>query len=117
MEFIGTSSDLCDAGDYPITAALGSLSALNYTFSFVEGTLTITPASSVTLTSLLRLENGHARLAGMGDAGVIYHIENSTDLVHWQEIGSATAGPDGTFEFEDPNAAGLDRGFYRIKLP
>jgi len=29
------------AGSYPITAGAGSLSALNYTFSFVDGTLTV----------------------------------------------------------------------------
>jgi hypothetical protein len=33
-----------DTGSYPITAALGGLSASNYTFSFVNGTLSITPA-------------------------------------------------------------------------
>jgi hypothetical protein len=32
-------------GSYPITAALGSLSAANYTFTFVNGTLTVTPAT------------------------------------------------------------------------
>lgn len=31
-------------GSYPVTATLGTLSAANYTFSFVPGTLTVTPA-------------------------------------------------------------------------
>jgi hypothetical protein len=33
-------------GSYPITAAAGTLSAANYTFSFVPGTLTVTQAST-----------------------------------------------------------------------
>jgi MBG domain (YGX type) len=112
-----TATNTSPAGDYSITAALGSLSAVNYTFSFIEGNLTITPAGSVTLTSLLRLGNGHARIAGTGDAGTIYTIEASADLVDWQDIGNATAEADGAFEFDDPNAAHLSRCFYRIKLP
>jgi hypothetical protein len=32
-------------GDYPITAALGSLTATNYTFAFINGQLTVTPAT------------------------------------------------------------------------
>jgi hypothetical protein len=35
-------------GTYPIVAALGTLSAANYTFTFVNGTLTITPAVTTT---------------------------------------------------------------------
>ena len=33
-------------GSYPITAAIGTLAAANYTFTFGTGTLTITPAAS-----------------------------------------------------------------------
>jgi hypothetical protein len=40
------------AGTYPITAALGSLSAANYSFSFVNGVLTVTPASAGSLVVL-----------------------------------------------------------------
>jgi uncharacterized protein (TIGR03437 family) len=40
------------AGTYPITAAVGTLGAANYAFTFQHGTLTVTKAaSSVTLTS------------------------------------------------------------------
>jgi YD repeat-containing protein len=41
------------AGTYAITAAAGSLAAANYTFQFVNGTLTVTPAapSAVTATA------------------------------------------------------------------
>jgi len=47
-----TGSDNADSppGSYTITAALGTLSAQNYSFSFVDGTLTILPAPTFALT-------------------------------------------------------------------
>jgi len=45
---ITTAITSSSAGNYPITAAAGSLSAANYSFSFVNGTLTVTPASTIT---------------------------------------------------------------------
>jgi hypothetical protein len=36
-----------DVGGYPITAGPGTLSAVNYTFTFVSGTLTVTPATLI----------------------------------------------------------------------
>jgi len=38
---------LSPPGTYPIAAALGTLSAANYTFAFKNGTLTVTPGGSV----------------------------------------------------------------------
>jgi YVTN family beta-propeller protein len=40
------------AGSYPIGVSQGTLSAANYTFTFVPGTLAITPAATPTLTFL-----------------------------------------------------------------
>jgi hypothetical protein len=40
------------AGTYPITAVQGTLSASNYSFNFVNGLLTVTPASASTLVIL-----------------------------------------------------------------
>jgi len=42
-----TATTASPAGDYPITAALGTLSAANYSFAFSNGTLTVTVASPV----------------------------------------------------------------------
>src|SRR4030095_152852 len=39
-------------GTYPITAAQGTLSAANYSFTFVNGVLTVTPASASSLVVL-----------------------------------------------------------------
>src|SRR5207245_207034 len=40
-----TATSSSGVGSYPITAKAGSLSAVNYTFAFIDGTLTITPAT------------------------------------------------------------------------
>src|SRR5204863_11732 len=40
-----TATPLSGVGGYPITCTQGSLSATNYTFSFVGGTLTVGPAT------------------------------------------------------------------------
>jgi len=42
-----TATASSPVGTYPITAAIGTLSATNYTFKFVNGTLTITKATPV----------------------------------------------------------------------
>jgi hypothetical protein len=49
------------AGTYPIYAAKGSLSAANYTFAFVNGTLAITPAT------LTVAANNHTRIYGQAN--------------------------------------------------
>jgi sugar lactone lactonase YvrE len=41
-----TATSSSPAGSYPVTAALGTLAAANYSFTFATGTLTITPASN-----------------------------------------------------------------------
>ncbi len=52
-----TSADSTSAvGSYPIVCTIGSLSATNYSFTFVSGTLTITPAAlTVTADNATRL--------------------------------------------------------------
>jgi hypothetical protein len=43
-----TATASSPSGSYPITSAAGTLAAANYTFTFVNGTLTITKAATVT---------------------------------------------------------------------
>ena len=112
---VATNTSL--AGDYPIMAALGSLSATNYSFSFAAGVLTIIPSGNVIITSVVRMTNNSTHFSGIGVAGVIYTIQTSTNLINWQDIGNATASTNGIFEFEDTNTAYLNRCFYRVALP
>ena len=112
-----TATNISLAGNYPITAALGSLSSTNYSFSFGAGILTITPPGSITITSIALLGNNQTRLNCIGDAGVVYTIQTSTNLINWQNIGTRTAGTNGVFEFDDSNVATLNHCFYRLALP
>jgi hypothetical protein len=48
-----TATSSSPPGDYPITAAQGTLSAANYTFAFAAGTLTVTPATLIDTTTTL----------------------------------------------------------------
>ncbi len=43
-----TATLMSSVGTYPITAAAGSLSAANYSYNFVNGLLSVTPASTIT---------------------------------------------------------------------
>ncbi|MCW2496625.1 MBG domain-containing protein [Jatrophihabitans sp.] len=53
-----TATTSSDAGTYPITVAQGTLSATNYTFAFVPGTLTVNPVTpTMTTTGLTSLVN------------------------------------------------------------
>ena len=44
-----TATTTSPSGTYPIVAALGTLSAANYTFTFVNGTLTVYPVPTLSL--------------------------------------------------------------------
>lgn len=57
-------------GSYPIAVAAGTLAASNYTFTFANGTLTVTPASTSILwaPSVTHNYNGQALGAGVLDA-------------------------------------------------
>ena len=60
---------------------------------------------------------GHAHLEFPGQAGRIYVVESSTDLVHWEKIGVATNRNDGNFDFDDTARAPLPMRFYRVVAP
>ena len=61
--------------------------------------------------------NGHVQLHFAAERGAICILEASTNLVQWERIGIAVDLGDGTFEFEDPNAARFPNRFYRIVSP
>ena len=59
-----TATSSSPAGSYPITAALGTLAAANYSFTFGTGTLTITPASNPGVGFTGRAMAGNQPVAG-----------------------------------------------------
>jgi gliding motility-associated-like protein len=72
--FISTTADINSTpGSYPITVSAGTLNAANYTFSFVNSTLTVTAATqTITFVSISGKTYGDApfALSGSSDAGL-----------------------------------------------
>jgi hypothetical protein len=109
-----TAATTSAPGDYPITLTGGA--DTNYAFHLVNGTLTVTPPGEVTISNV-RLLNNHLYVEGQGDPNVTYSLQASSDLVHWQDIGTTTTDTSGSFEFQDPDPASLALRFYRTSLP
>lgn len=63
--------------------------------------------------ALSRQAGGTMRLE-FSAAGAGYSVQASTDLAHWETIGTATRQSDGSFTFDDPDSARHPTRFYRI---
>jgi len=93
-----TASASSPVGSYPILAAQGSLTATNYSFTFVNGTLTINPATpKVMLTGGVYTYNDSAEqpaacYATASLAGVITVVPGSCAYTYTQN-GTAVAAP------------------------
>jgi hypothetical protein len=68
-------------------------------------------------TSVARQSNGWVELQFAANPGPLYLLEASTNLVDWEMIGVAHDRGNGSFEFEDSNAARSPNRFYRIVAP
>jgi hypothetical protein len=77
----------------------------------------VSGGSPIALTSLQQLPTNHIRMTGACAAGIAVTIQASSNLVEWQSIGTATAGSNGTFEFEDSPSLTEKARFYRVALP
>ncbi|HTL18731.1 MAG TPA: hypothetical protein VL793_15955, partial [Patescibacteria group bacterium] len=66
--------------------------------------------------SILQVEhltNGNILLRQAGTPGALYHVEVTTNMVAWREVGVATANSSGYYEFLDTNCHGISLKFYR----
>ena len=61
--------------------------------------------------------DGRTQLNFSGEAGHAQIVEASSNLVDWELIGVAVDEGDGTFSFEDVNAAKVPNRFYRTVSP
>ncbi len=68
-------------------------------------------------TAAKRQPNGRVQLHFTAQPEAVHLLEASTNLVNWEVIGVAREQGDGSFEFEDTNAARLPHRFYRILSP
>ena len=58
---------------------------------------------------------GQFTLNFLGDAGGVFAVETSTNLLNWTQTGTVT-NTTGTTQFNDPTAGGSDYRFYRLRL-
>ena len=60
------------------------------------------------------LTNGTVILKVLGEPGILYVLESSTDLAQWTTVGSSTAqSPGGVAEFQDTAGSADAARFYR----
>lgn len=70
--------------------------------------------TAIRIRSFKRHPNGRMQLQIEGMTGQACVIEASANLVDWETISTPTLQTDGSFEFEDPFAAGQTRRLYRV---
>ena len=90
-----TSADPTSAvGSYPIVCTIGTLSAANYSFTFVNGTLTITPAAlSVTADNASRVYGD----PNPAFTGAITGIKNGDNITATYSTTATAASPVGAY--------------------
>jgi len=71
------------------------------------------------ITSITRLANGHILLQGIGIPSHLHTIEASPDLSpnSFGGIGTANANATGGLQYDDADAIGLTKRFYRLAFP
>jgi hypothetical protein len=105
------------AGTYPIVAGAGTLASVNYSFAYVNGTLTVTgaakPPVQISIASLQMQADGGMKLNVSGNPSQVCVIEASTDLVHWTAISTNAADANGKLSVTDTDARNHSSRFYR----
>jgi hypothetical protein len=113
-----TADALSSVGSYAITATNGTLASANYTFEFVDGTLTITlPRAALTIEFMTDAGSGTnyviVRAQGLVPSSQV-KLEASTDLKQWAEIATLQAESDGSITHMDLDVAQNANRFYRV---
>ena len=104
------------AGGYTITNTLGTLSATNYTFSLVNGTLTVLPGSSFAILSL-GVNNQVVTVTWSSVSNTVYGLQSSTNLAgtNWVSLlPNVTAT--GSTASQTNAIGGAPQKFYRVTV-
>ena len=104
------------AGGYTITNTLGTLSAANYTFSLVNGTLTVQPAAAFAILSL-GVTNQVVTVTWSSVSNTVYGLQSSTNLVgtNWVSLlPNVTAT--GSTASQTNAIGGAPQKFYRVTV-
>jgi polygalacturonase len=116
-----TATTSSPAGTYPITAAAGTLAAANYTFNFVNGTLSVVAPPTVELTTTATLSGsasaGYQATVTVTNSGsatasnvtlTAATLGSATGSPLPQTLPSIPAGQSGTFVVSFPGSAGAN---------
>jgi hypothetical protein len=108
-------------GPYPITAAVGTLTANNYSFTFINGTLVVAPAPTVVITTTAIVSGSSTagytatitvQNTGTGPANNVTlntgTLGSATGSPLPQTWGTIAAGGSGSFTVNYPGSAGAD---------
>ncbi len=88
------------------------------TYPLAGGGAIIPVAVVLKITSIAPVNSGHMLLQFLGVPNRSHTVQVSPDLmIPFTFLSSVTAGPDGTFQFEDVNANNFARRFYRLTFP
>ena len=110
-----TISNLVQGATYYFAVTAYDASGLESAFS---GEVSYTVPISTNTPVLARVSfvpGTPAVLSGTGNAGDVYTVLATSDLLSWQTLGTATAGLDGSFLFNDPGAISAPDRFYRVQ--
>lgn len=101
---------------YPIVATNGTLNATNYTFSFVNGTLTVTPAPTPVILSI-GLTNQVVTVTWSSVSNETYELQATTNLngTNWNPVLPAVTATGPTIA-ETNASSGVLQQFYRVTL-
>ncbi len=78
------------------------------------GTVEITVRPPLEVISIARLANGNVAVQFHGIPSRSYHLQASTDLASWTDVGTRIADASGNFDFEDTGADSQSQAFYRV---
>ena len=112
-----TNSTLTRASVWTNHVGHYAVAASNVAGSAVSGlaALTVIPGTPAQFSGLLPVEGGAWRFTATGEAGSLYLLETSTNLVDWTQAGAGVA-TNGVLGFEMlPETPGLPAGFFRAR--
>jgi len=112
---LSTTADASSlAGSYPITAT--GAADLNYTITFIPGTLTVTGAASVGIAIISVDAAGAPTLRLTSDAGRVVTLQATSNFTDWEDV-ITLPNITGTVDYIDAAAIGQLHRFYRARTP
>jgi hypothetical protein len=101
--------------DQPIWREIDDDKAIILPAGYADGTVTIASGSDCRFEAIRLEASGHVKVRLIGQAGVIWNLQTSSDLQNWQTTDNLTNST-GVLEYEDTTATTSGHRFYRLKF-